>query len=534
MDATGPTKVERKLVAILAADVVGYSRLMGADEEDTFARLKAHRRELIDPQVVEHHGRVVKLTGDGLLIEFPSVVEAVRCAVKIQQVIADRNAQIAPEKRIEFRIGINLGDVIVEDGDIYGDGVNIAARLEATAVPGGICISARVLDEIRTKVDLEYEDLGERQLKNIAHPVRAYHVRNRDAAIATVPPLGAQPLALPDKPSIAVLSFTNMSGNPDQEFLGDGIAEDVLTELSRLRWLFVIARNSSFTYKGKAVDIKQVGRELGVRYVLEGSVRRSGNRVRVTGQLIDAISGAHVWADRYDRQLDDIFAVQDEITAAVAAAIAPAIVDAEQHRAVRKPPENLGAWEAYQRGLWHMSKQRGRSERLGAHLLPTGDRPRCKLCPRLLRLATTYLLGGLVYQQRAKPKRVKLAEPLARQAVALDGHDADVLTRVGLRLNQKGDREGALREAEQALLMSPNCVDAYGLKGAVLIFSGRHDEGRAALEACLPLSPRDPRRAIRLSHLAASHYLEGNYSVAVETARRSVGNFPSIPQCFPG
>ena len=200
MDATGPTRVERKLVAILAADVVGYSRLMGADEEDTFARLKAHRRELIDPQVVEHHGRVVKLTGDGLLIEFPSVVEAVRCAVKIQQVIADRNAQIAPEKRIEFRIGINLGDVIVEDGDIYGDGVNIAARLEATAVPGGICISARVLDEIRTKVDLEYEDLGERQLKNIAHPVRAYHVRNRDAAIATVPPLGAQPLALPSEP----------------------------------------------------------------------------------------------------------------------------------------------------------------------------------------------------------------------------------------------------------------------------------------------------------------------------------------------
>ncbi len=423
--------------------------------------------------------------------------------------------------------------MIVEDGDIYGDDVNIAARLEATAVPGGICISARVLDEIRTKVDLEYEDLGERQLKNIAHPVRAYHVRNRDAAIAPVLPLDAQPLTLPDKPSIAVLPFTNMSGNPDQEFLGDGIAEDVLTELSRLRWLFVIARNSSFTYKGKAVDIKQVGRELGVRYVLEGSVRRSGNRVRVTGQLIDAISGAHVWADRYDRQLDDIFAVQDEITAAVAAAIAPAIVDAEQHRAVRKPPENLGAWEAYLRGLWHLSKSEVAANDLARTFFQQAIALDANFAPAYCCLATTYLLGGSIYQTTSQAEGVKLAEPLARQAVALDGHDATLLTQVGFVLSQKGDRDGALRVAEQALSMSPNCVDAYGLKGACLVFLGRHDEGRAALEACLSLSPRDPRRAIRLTHLAASHYLEGNYSVAVETARCSVRQFPQYPATLP-
>ena len=291
----------RRLTAIVAADVAGYSRLMWADEEGTHERLKAHRQQLIDPKIEEHHGRIVKTTGDGLLAEFASVVDAVRCAVEVQRAMADRNAKTIEDKRITFRVGINLGDVIVEEDDIYGDGVNVAARLEALAEPGGVCVSRMVRDQVRDKLDFSFDDMGEQQVKNIARPVRAYRIPVAEKATAKVA------LPLPDKPSLAVLPFLNMSGDPEQEYFADGVVEEITTAISRLPWLFVIARNSSFTYKGRAVDVRQVARELGVRYVLEGSIRKAGNRVRISGQLIDTATGAHIWADRFDGELDDTF-----------------------------------------------------------------------------------------------------------------------------------------------------------------------------------------------------------------------------------
>jgi adenylate cyclase len=348
-----PDCAERRLAAIMAVDVVGYSRLMGADEEGTLAALKAIRREWVDPRIVEHRGRIVKTTGDGLLVEFASVVAAVRCTVGVQREMAERNIGVPAETRIEFRVGINLGDIIIDGDDIFGDGVNIAARLETLAEPGGICVSRVVHDQVRDKLAFAFEDMGEQALKNITRPVRTYRVMAALGAASTR--AGSGP-SLPDKPSIAVLPFANMSGDPEQEYFADGMVEEIITALSRIRWLFVIARNSSFTYKGQAVDVKQVGRELGVRYVLEGSVRRGGNRVRVTAQLIDAFTSAHIWAERYDRDLTDIFAVQDEITASVAGIIEPALVAAEQERVLRKPPDRLDAWEVYQRGMWHFNK----------------------------------------------------------------------------------------------------------------------------------------------------------------------------------
>ncbi|MGE5201631.1 MAG: adenylate/guanylate cyclase domain-containing protein, partial [Acidobacteriota bacterium] len=329
-------RVERKLAAILAADVAGYSRLMGVDEEGTLARLKAHRKELIDPKIAEHRGRVVKTTGDGILIEFPSVVDAVRCAVQVQQGMEKRNADIPADKQIRFRIGINVGDIIIDGDDIHGDGVNVAARLEGITEPGGICISDDAYRQVRDKLDLGFEDRGEQQLKNIARPVRVYRVAPYKELAS-----GKQTLTLPDKPSIAVLPFQNMSGDSEQDYFCDGIVEDIITGLARIRWLFVIGRNSSFAYKGKALDIRQVGRELGVRYVLEGSVRKAGTRVRITAQLIDAQTGAHLWAERYDRPLDDIFALQDEITLSVVGAIEPSLRQAEIERVKRRRPDDL-------------------------------------------------------------------------------------------------------------------------------------------------------------------------------------------------
>jgi TolB-like protein len=309
---------------------------MGQDEAGTLARLRTHRRELIDPKIAEHKSRIVKTTGDGILIEFPSVVEAVACAVAVQRGMAERNAGTPEDQRIVFRVGVNLGDVIVEDGDIHGDGVNVAARLEALAEPGGVCVSGTVRDHIGDRLDLAFNDMGDQSLKNIARPVRVYRVRDVAASVKSP---AAPGLTLPDKPSIAVLPFANMSGDPEQEYFVDGMVEEIITALSRLRWLFVIARHSSFTYKGQAVDVKQVGRELGVRYVLEGSVRKAGGRVRITGQLIDATTGAHLWADRFDGSLEDVFELQDKVASSVAGVIEPALQAAETARpAGRRPP----------------------------------------------------------------------------------------------------------------------------------------------------------------------------------------------------
>jgi adenylate cyclase len=365
----------RRLAAILAADVAGYSRLMGADEEGTLERLKALRHELLDPKIAEHHGRIVKTTGDGLLVEFASVVDAVRCAVAVQQAMPERNAGVATDNRIELRIGINLGDVIVEGDDLYGDGVNIAARIEALADAGGVFVSNTVHDQVRDRLPFLFEDLGEQQVKNIARPVRVYRVAIRPSRPPPTPPspasgggLGrghagersargarvgaAEPaLPLPDKPSIAVLPFANLSGDPEQEYFADGMVEKIITALSRIRWLFVIARNSSFTYKGQAVDVKQVGRELGVRYVLEGSVRKGGNRVRITAQLIDAASGAHLWADRFDGALEEVFELQDEVAIKVAGVIEPTLQANEVRRSSERAPQDQTAYDLYLRAL---------------------------------------------------------------------------------------------------------------------------------------------------------------------------------------
>src|SRR6476620_7031239 len=340
-------RVERRLAAILAADVAGYSRLMGVDEEGTLATLKAYQSELVYPKIAEHRGRIVKTTGDGALIEFVSAVDAVRCAIDIQRAIAERNVDVSNNRRIEFRIGINIGDVIADDGgDIFGDGVNVAARLESISEPGGICVSSQVQENARGSIDIAFEDLGQQQLKNITQPVRVYRVK-----LDTTGAPEAQRPTVPNKPSIAVLPFQNMSGDPEQEYFADGVVEEIITAMSRMRWLFVIARNSSFTYKGRAVDVKQVGRALGVRYVLEGSVRRAANRVRITGQLIDASTGAHLWADRFEGDLEDIFSLQDQVTISVVGAIAPKLEQAEIERAKRKPTESLDAYDYFLRGL---------------------------------------------------------------------------------------------------------------------------------------------------------------------------------------
>jgi len=372
MEPAGPARVERRLAGILAADVAGYSRLIEADEEGTLGRLKALRAETIDPKIAGHRGRIVKTTGDGLLVEFASVVDALRCAVEVQTAMAQSNASMPPERRIEFRVGINVGDIVVEDGDIFGDGVNVAARLEGLAEPGGICVSARVQEDVAGRLDLAFEDIGEQALKNITRPVRAYRVVTAAGAASARASSGP---ALPDKPSIAVLPFANMSGDPEQEYFADGMVEEIITALSRIRWLFVIARNSSFSYKGRLVDVKQVGRELGVRYVLEGSVRKGGNRVRITAQLIGAVSGTHLWADRFDGSLEDVFELQDQIALSVAGVIEPALQVAEMRRSAARPTTDLSAYDLTCAGLrssfqlqrsgftrlWDCSSERSRS-----------------------------------------------------------------------------------------------------------------------------------------------------------------------------
>ena len=479
----------RRLAAILAADVAGYSRLMGADEEGTHERLKAHLGQLIEPKIKEHRGRTVKNTGDGLLSEFASVVDAVRCAVEIQRGMAERERDVPDERHIAFRIGINLGDVIIEEHDIFGDSVNIAARLEALAEPGGICVSARVQEDVTGKLDLMFEDFGEQQLKNIARPVRSFRVTGLTRKVllntANIPPL-------PDKPSIAVLAFTNVGGDNTYEYLSDGIADDIIASLSRCPWLFVIARNSSFTFKGRPVDVKQVGRELGVRYVLEGGVRKAGTRIRVTAQLVESETGTHVWASSFNKDLVDIFAVQEEISEAVSIAVAPAIADAEVRRALRKPDRNLDAWSAFQRGLWHFSKFNPNDNVLAQKLFqqsidfdPTFSGGYKGLCWSLCQAATTLLTHELA-------DALTSAEALARRAVALDGADAEARSSLALTLWLQGDLEGAKAEAEQAIEASPNLAFANAMLGATLLYSGHPKEGIVALEKAIRVDPYDP------------------------------------------
>jgi adenylate cyclase len=515
---------ERRLAAILAADVAGYSRLMGVDEEGTHERLRSLFREVVDPKTKEQHGRIVKNTGDGMLVEFASVVDAVRCGVAIQQGVAERNAGIASDGRIEFRVGIHQGDIIVEDGDIFGDGVNVAARLEALAEPGSICVSARVQEDVTGRLNLAFEDLGEQQVKNIARPIRVYRVRETGAE-KPLEALAQPALPLPDKPSVAVLPFTNMSADPEQEFFADGIAEDVITALSRYPSLFVIARNSSFTYKGRIVDVKQVGHELGVRYVLEGSLRKANNRIRVTAQLVEAGTGKHVWAERYDRDLADIFAVQDEITEAVTIAIAPAIGDAERQRAMRKPPENLDAWGAYQRGLWHLGKGNVADNAVAEKFFQQAIDLDPLFASGYTGLAAALSRAGL-FQTRdpteaQKWKRSWRDAPLRSMAAMQKPVHVSQLRSSSAAISLEGEQKPSER-----LAICPNLPDAHGALGLALMYSGRPKEGLAALETCIRLDPRAPSLLNRLGQVALGLYFCREYAAAAEAANRAIRSFP--------
>ena len=479
-------RVQRRLAAILAADVVGYSRLMGEDEAGTLARLTKLRAEVIDPSLARYGGRTVKVMGDGVLVEFASAVDAVQSALDVQTAMASRNEGISEFSRMAFRVGINVGDVIVEDDDIHGDGVNIAARLEGISEPGGICISDDVFRQVRGKLDAEFDDLGPQRLKNIAEPVHAHAVR---AASAPAP---TPALPLPDKPSIAVLPFENMSGDPEQEYFADGIAEDIITALSRFNWFFVIARNSSFSYKGTSPDIRNVASELGVQYVLEGSVRKGGNRVRITAQLIDATTGRHVWAERYDRDLHDIFEVQDEITGAITGAVAPSFVAAEAKRAGRKAPGNLDAWDLVMRGNWHLWRL-SREDYVEAQRLfreALGLDPDSSIAHSGLALAYQ-LESGTGFADEPRENRDQALQA-AQRALVLDDQDAWAQAALAMVLHVSRDNTAALAACEKALDLNPNLSFAEALLGLIHTHMGHFEEGSTHMDQAFRLSPRDP------------------------------------------
>ena len=522
----------RKIVAILAADVVGYSRLTGADEDRTLARLRALRSDLIDPTIAVHHGRVVKRTGDGALVEFRSVVDAVRCAIEIQNGMVERNAGLSPERRIEFRIGIHLGDVVEEsDGDLMGDGVNIAARLEGIAKPGAVCLSEDAYRQVKARLNLTVSDLGAIQLKNITEPIGVYSLEVGVAAEARpatrgeaeMPEKPSETLALPDKPSIAVLPFQNMSGDPEQEYFTDGIVEEIITALSRMRWLFVIARNSSFTYKGRSVDIKQVGRELGVRYVLEGSVRKAANRLRITGQLIDTATGTHLWADRFDGGIEDVFELQDSITASVIGAIAPKLEQAEIERAKRKPSESLDAYDFYLRGMAsvHLWTKEATSEAL-------------RLFYKAIELdrdfASAYGMAAWCYAWRKwngwmtdPVQEIAETERLARRAGELGKDDAVALCRSGFSLGHVvGDLQGGAILINRALVLNPNLATAWLLSGWIRGFLGEPEVAIEHLARAMQLSPLDPLIFLAQGGMAWAHFVAARYDEASSWAEKAV------------
>ena len=483
--------MERRLAAILAADVVGFTRLMGQDEAGTLNALKAHRKEFVEPKITEHKGRIVKLMGDGMLVEFGSVIDAVACAAAIQTGMLDRNSAAAGKPQITFRVGVNLGDVIIEGDDLYGDGINIASRLEGLAEPGGVCISGKVYEEIKGKLPLDFQDLGNREIKNVAEPIRVYQiVQDQSGGAATS--TAEKELVIPDKPSVAVLPFDNMSGDAEQEYLADGISEDLITALSRIRWFFVIARNSTFTYKGQAVDIKQVGKELGVRYVLEGSIRKAGNRVRVTAQLIEAATGNHVWAERYDRLLEDIFDLQDEMTKTIVGALEPELSAAERRRAVAKPPHNLDAWECYQRGVWHMWKYTPEDLNKGHALLKRAT----DLDPdfALAYAYTTYIHYQRVVLGCSEDNKQDLADGMiaAERALTADDHEPVAHFAIGRIYMMQGKHDESIAALETALKINPSFAQAYHGLGMVFTLADRLEDAKTACLQSERLSPRDP------------------------------------------
>ena len=522
----------RKLAAILAADVVGFSRLAGTDEDRTLARLRALRSDLVDPTIAVHNGRVVKRTGDGVLVEFRSVVDAVRCGIEIQNLMVERNAGLSPERRIEFRIGVHLGDVVEEsDGDLMGDGVNIAARLEDVAQPGAICLSEDAYRQVRSRLELAINDLGETRLKNIAEPMHIYslQVGGATAAKATASTGTAPGLSLPDKPSIAVLPFQNMSGDPEQEYFADGTVEDIITALSHFRQLFVIARNSSFVYKGRAVDVKQVSRDLGVRYLLEGSVRKAANRIRITAQLIDAQTGVHLWAQRFDGGLEDIFDLQDQVTVRVVGEIAPKLEQAELERSKRKPTDSLDAYDHYLRGRADLN--RGTREATDAALSQFYQA--LKIDPDF---ASAHAMAAWCHVWRKvngwmtdRSQDIAEGTRLARRAVELGQDDAVALTRSGHVLGHlAGDLEGGIGLIDKALVLNPNLAAAWFLGGFLRLWKGEPDGATASFERALRLSPLDPEVYRMQAGMAMAHLFVGRFDTASSLAEQVFRHLPSF------
>ncbi len=510
--------VEQKLAAILAADAVGYSALMGADERATVATLD-DCRAVFRAHVAAQNGRVVDTAGDSVLAVFPSAIGAVRAGPAVQADLRSLNKDLADEHRMPFRIGVNLGDVIEKaDGTVYGDGVNIAARLESLAEPGGLTISGTTFDQVDGRLDVPFDYLGEKAVKNIAKPVRAYRA-SLSAEDSGPQPMAAGPEA--ERPSIAVLPFQNLSGDAEQEYFADGIAEDLITALSRIRWLFVTARNSTFTYKGQAVDVKRVGRDMGVRYVVEGSVRRGGNRVRISAQLIDATTGNHVWAQRYDRELADFFDLQDEISETIAGAIEPELGAFERERARSRPPENLGAWEHAQRGfghLWQFDKgENAQARRMfqGAIGLDPG------LGPAHAGLAYSYLLDASLAFTESPADALDAAAGAAQEAIALDDRDALAHTALGRALVHLGDMEAGVAQLETAIELNPSFALAhYGL-GQAYLYLVRAEESAAAIDTAIRLSPHDPYMWLWELSRAAAVSLTGDYAEVLVWARRA-------------
>jgi adenylate cyclase len=517
-------RVERRLAAILAADVAGYSRLMGADEEGTLARLNAHRREFWEPTVAERHGRVVKRTGDGILIEFGSAVDAASCAIKVQRGMIQRNADVSADQRIEIRIGIHIGDIIIEEGDIFGDGVNIAARLEGIAEPGGICLSFATYEQVRDKLKVSFVDLGEHNLKNIARPVHVYQLdltQKAKTASETPQPMSAPP----EKPSIAVLAFNNMSGDPEQEYFSDGISEDIITDLSKLSELHVIARNSTFTYKGKAVDVKQIARELGVRYVLEGSVRKAANRVRVTSQLVDATSGVHIWADRFDRDLIDIFAVQDGLTLEIISALKVKLTPEKRDRLVRKGIVDEEAYDLFLRGreqAWLNTKSSNVEAR---KLLGCAITINPGFAAAHALVAYTHAVDYANGWGENPERSLQTSLEIAGRAVQLNDEDAEAHVDFAVALAWHREHDRALAEARRSIALAPNFARGHLIVARILTFSGDVSSAINAIDACMRFDPL--YRDITLHYLAEARVSLGQFDAAVSALKQRLERNPN-------
>ena len=523
MTSDGPGGGDRRLAAILSADVVGFSRLMGADESDTLSQLKAHRGELIDPEIATHHGRIVNTAGDSVLAEFASVVDAVQCAVTIQRTMDDRNRDIPEDRRLTLRIGINVGDVIADGDDIFGDGVNVAARLQALTEPGTVCISRPARDQIRDKLALELEDLGEHSVKNIARPVRAFRVSLKQADGGGSPETET-PLALPDKPSIAVLPFDNMSGDPEQEYFSDGIAEDVITDLSKIAALFVIARNSAFKYKGEAVDVSKVSRELGVRYVLEGSVRKAGQRVRINAQLIDGTTGGHLWAERYDGDVSDVFGIQDEVTGKIVDALKLKLTPDEKERLDRRGTNNVEAHDCYLRGR-ELSRRFQRGSNAEARAM---FERAIELDPSFVEayvgLSGTHGLDA-VNQWSDSPQASQVKGiAAATRGGEIDDSVPDVhVAQAWANVFQRRYDE-AIRSAERAIALDPNSAEGYTAMAMILDYTGHHGKPVELLEKAMRLDPQHPDLAFH--QLAHAHFMEGRYVEAAGLLERRIVRNP--------